>query len=149
MASMIPNIAKGAWAEWGALSLANDAFTWALWSGAEGDATIKDADSVAALEALSSLAEVTAGWYSRQTATGVTVTVDDTNDRVDMDANDPSFSPTTAVALTRISCSYDRDTTGGTDSAITPAFVDDFALTTATSGTLGYTIPTGGFNRAA
>jgi hypothetical protein len=148
MASMIPNIAKGRFARDAALPLANDQLYWVLWTGAETDANIRDSDHLAAMEALA-LAEVTAGWYSRQVASGVTVTVDDTNDRVDVDANDPSWSPTTAVATTRISLHYEPDTTAPSDSNKLPIFVDDFAMTTPTSGTIGYTVAAAGFARAA
>jgi hypothetical protein len=68
------------------------------------------------------------------------VTVDDTNNRVDVDEADPSWSPTTAQALTRIGLFYDPDTTTGTDADLIPLFIDDFALTTATSGTLTYNV---------
>lgn len=148
MAALIPNIAKGRVAELGALAAANDAFVWVLFSGSETDANVRDAATLTALIA-TSLNEATFTGYSRQTATGVTVTVDNTNDRVDIDCADPSWSPTSAEALTRIALCYDYDTTGGTDASIVPVFVDDFALTTATSGTLGYTVAAAGFARAS
>lgn len=148
MAALIPNIAKGKFAQYAELGLANDALVWVLFSGSETDDNIRNADTLAALEA-TSLAEATFTGYARVTATSVTVTVDDANDRVDVDAADPSWSPTSAQALTRIALCVDLDTTGGTDANIIPIFVDDFALTTATSGTLTYTVASGGFARAA
>jgi hypothetical protein len=93
--------------------------------------------------------EATFTGYARVTATGVTVTVDDTNNRVDVDVADPSWNPTTAEALTRILLCYDPDTTGGTDADLVPVFVDDFALTTATNGTLSYIVAASGFGRAS
>ena len=51
--------------------------------------------------------------------------------------------------LTRIAAVYDGDTGAGTDANIVPIFVDDFAFTTPTSGTIGYTVASGGFARAA
>lgn len=148
MAALIPNIAKGAFAYYATLPAASDAIIWVVWSGTETDANVRDADTVAALEALS-LNEATFTGYARVTASGVTVTVDDTNDRVDVDANDPQWSPTSAQAITRISAHYDADTGAGTDANTIPLFVDDFALTTATSGTLTYQVATGGFARAS
>lgn len=148
MAALIPNIAKGKVAYYAGLPAANDALIWVLFSGTETDANLRDADTLTAIIALA-VDEATFTGYSRQTATSVTVTVDDTNDRTDVDTADPSWSPTTAQALTRIGCFYDPDTTGGTDADMIPLFIDDFALTTATSGTLTYTVASGGFFRAS
>ena len=148
MAALIPNIAKGKFAYYAGLPATNDALVWVLFSGTETDDNIRDADTLTALIA-TSLNEATFTGYARVTATSVTVTVDDTNNRVDVDAADPSWSPTSAEALTRIALCYDPDTTGGTDADLIPLFVDDFAITTATSGTLGYTVASGGFARAS
>jgi hypothetical protein len=148
MAALIPNIAKGKLAYYAGLPAANDALIWVVFSGTETDDNVRDVDTLTALIA-TALNEATFTGYSRQTATGVTVTVDDTNNWVDLDAADPVWSPTSAQAITRIALCYDPDTTGGTDADIIPLFVDDFALTTATSGTLTYTVASGGFARAS
>jgi len=148
MAVLIPNIAKGKFAYYAGLPAANDALIWVLFSGTETDANIRDVDHLTALIA-TSLNEATFTGYARVTGSSVVVTVDDTNDRVDVDLADPSWSPTTAEALTRIALCYDPDTTGGTDSDIIPLFVDDFALTTATSGTLTYQVNASGVARAS
>lgn len=148
MAALIPNIAKGKLAYYAGLPAANDALVWVLFSGTETDDNLRDADTLAAIVALA-VDEATFTGYARVTATGVTVTVDDTNNRVDIDAADPSWSPTSDQALTRIALCYDPDTTAGTDADLIPLFIDDFALTTATSGTLGYTVAAAGFARAA
>lgn len=148
MPALIPNIAKGSLMYYGGLPAASDAIVWVLFTGTETDANIRDAATLTALIA-TTLNEATFTGYSRQTATSVTVTVDNTNDRVDLDAADPSWSPTSAEALTRIAACYDGDTGAGTDANIIPLFVDDFALTTPTSGTVSYTVATGGFARAS
>lgn len=148
MSALVANISKGKFAYYAGLPAANDALIWVLFSGTETDNNIRDADHLTAVIA-TSLDEATFTGYSRQTATAVTVTVDDTNDRVDVDCADPSWSPTTAQALTRIGLFYDPDTTGGTDADLIPLFVDDFALTTPTSGTVSYTVASSGFARAA
>jgi hypothetical protein len=148
MAALIFNAAKGKFAQWATHPLTNDALIWVLMTGAETDANVRDAATLTALIALA-VDEATFTGYSRQTATSVTVTVDNVNDRVDVTAANPSWSPTTAQALTRICLVYDNDTTSGTDTNIIPVFIDDFALTTATSGTLGYTVASPGFARAA
>lgn len=119
-----------------------------LFTGTEADDNLRDADTLTAIIA-TALNEATFAGYARVTAAGVTVTVDDTNNRTDVDANDPSWSPTAAEALTRIGLFYDPDTTGGTDADLIPLFIDDFALTTPTSGTVTYAVASGGFGRAA
>lgn len=148
MAALIPNIAKGKFARYADLPNANDALIWVLFTGSETDANIRDADTLTAVIALA-VNEATFAGYARVTATGVTVTIDDTNDRVDVDCADPTFSPTAAEALTRIGLFYDPDTTGGTDADLVPLFVDDFALTTPTSGSVVYQVNSAGFGRAS
>lgn len=148
MTQLIPNMAKGKFAYYATLPAANDALIWVVFSGTETDDNIRDADHLTAVIA-TSLDEATFTGYGRVTASGVTVTVDDTNNRVDVDVADPSWSPTSAQAITRIGLFYDPDTTTGTDSDLVPVFVDDMALTTATSGTLTYTVASSGFGRAS
>lgn len=148
MAAQLLNIAKGRFARYADLPDTNDALIWTVFSGTETDANIRDVATLTALIG-TSLDEATFSGYSRQTATSVIVTVDNTNDRTDVDAADPSWSPTSAQAITRIALCWDQDTTGGTDANIVPLFVDDFALTTPTSGTVGYTVAASGFGRAA
>lgn len=148
MAALIFNIAKGKFARYAMLPESADAIIWVLFSGSETDANVRDVDDLTALIA-TALNEATFAGYSRQTATGVTVTVDDTNDRVDVDTADPTFSPTSAEALTRIAAVYDGDTGAGTDANIIPLFIDDFALTTPTSGSVVYQVNAAGFARAS
>lgn len=148
MPAQILNIVKGRFVHHATLPLANDAIVWVLFSGTETDANILDTDTLTTLIALA-VDEATFTGYSRQTATGTVVTVDDTNNRADVTSANPSWSPTSAQALTRIAACYDDDTTVGTDANILPLFVDDFALTTPTSGTTGYTVNAAGWGRAA
>lgn len=149
MAALIPNIAKGKVSYYAGLPAANDAFIWVLFSGTETDDNLRDADTLAAVEALST-AEATFTGYARVTATGVTPAVDDTNNWFTVDiTTDPSWSPTTAQALTRIGLFYDPDTTTGTDADLIPMFIDDFALTTPTTGTVTYLVASGGFFKAS
>lgn len=150
MAAKITNIAKGRFVHFATLPAANDALIWALLvaAGLEADNTLIDYDDLAAMLAAAN-DEATFGGYARQTATGVVVTVDDTNERVDVDAADPSFTPTSAQALGKIVLAYDPDTTTGTDSTVVPQFVDDYVLSTPTSGTTNYVVATAGFGRAS
>ncbi|RMF51898.1 MAG: hypothetical protein D6746_17195, partial [Bacteroidetes bacterium] len=92
--------------------------------------------------------EATFTGYSRQTLTGVTVTVDTVNNRVDVDCADPSWSPTSAESLVKIIFCYDPDTNTGTDADLVPLFHDDFVVTTPTSGTVTYQVAAGGWGRA-
>lgn len=150
MAAIIPNIAKGKLAYYATLPAANDALIWVLFqsSGLEADSALLDFDTLTATVA-GTTNEATFTGYARVTASSVTVTVDDANDRVDIDAADPSWSPTSAQALGKIGLFYDPDTTGGTDADLIPLFFDDFVATTPTSGTVTYTVAAAGFARAA
>lgn len=148
MAALIPNIAKGRVAELCLLGAANDSLFWVLLRNAETDANIRDAASLAALIALA-VDEATFAGYARVPAAGVLVTPDNVNDRQAVDANDPTWNPTAAQALTRIVLCYDYTTLAGTDADVIPLFVDDFATTTNTSGVLSYVVAAGGFFRAS
>jgi hypothetical protein len=149
MAAITFNKSLGASAYYAGLPAANDSLIAVLLAsaGLVSDATLRDYDDLAAILAGAS-DEATFTGYSRQTLTGVTVTVDDTNDRVDIDCGDPQWSPTTAQALGKIVICYKPDT-GSADSAIIPLFADDFVVTTPTSGTVTYQVASSGFLRAA
>lgn len=144
MAAFVFNIAKGRVAHYGTLPATNDALIAVLLSVAEADDALNNYDDLAALLAGTS-DEATFTGYSRQTLTGVTVTVNDTTNTVSVDADNVTWSPTSAQALVRILICYDPDTTGGTDSSIIPLVADDFAITTPTSGTVTYNVNAAGF----
>lgn len=150
MSAFIFNIAKGKFARYAMLPETNDALIALVLvsSGLESDATLRDYDDVSTILAASN-DEATFTGYARVTLSGVTVTVDDTNDRVDVTCTNPSFSPTTAQALGAILIAYDNDTTAGTDTSLVPIFKDDFALTTPTSGSVTYQVNASGFARAS
>jgi hypothetical protein len=142
------NISKGKWAYYCSLPAANDAVVALLLkaSGLEADATLQDYDTVSAILAASNDEETATG-YARVTLSSVTSVVDDTNNRVDADCADPSFTTSTALASGKIIFGYDGDTTGGTDANIEPIFADDFVV--AVTGTATYQVASGGFARAA
>lgn len=148
MGALVPNIAKGKFAYYAGLPAANDAILWVLLkaSGLEADATLRDYATLSAVLAASNDEETATG-YSRQTATSVTVTVDNANDRVDVDCADPSFTTTTALAAGKIVAVYDPDTTTGTDADLIPLFYDDFVV--AMTGTVTYQVASSGFARAS
>lgn len=149
MGALIPNIAKGKFARYADLPAASDLLKWVVFTGAATDATLRDVATLAAAIALADLDEATFTGYSRQTAVGAAATVDNTNDWMLVDVTtDPSWSPTSAQAITRIGLFYDPDGTN-TAASMVPIFFDDFAMTTPTSGTITYAVASGGFGKAA
>jgi hypothetical protein len=140
MADFVFNIAKGRVAEFyyriDNNDPANSAFIVALVasSGVESDATLKDKDDFSALVSGATDFATNTG-ASRKTLTDADLSAfapDDTNDRVDLDIPDQTW---TAVAndgtgaISDIAIGYDSDTTGGTDSGIVPCTFHDFSVT--------------------
>ena len=158
MASFVFNAAKGKIAEYAARVEANDptnsAFVVVLLAstGLESAATLKDLDTLTAVVA-GTTNEATNTGYSRKTlANGsLTITVDDSNDRVDVDFADQTW---TAVAndgtgaIGALLVCYDSDTTAGTDANIVPLTYHDFSLTPDGSDITAQ-LPSGGFFRAS
>jgi len=137
MADFVYNQAKGKVAGWAdqinTNSPTNSAFIVEAINTSATDATLKDLDSFAAIESDANTAEVTNSGYARKTitdASGMTVTIDDTNDRVDVDIADQTWTAVgSGTAWTDLVIGYDSDTTAGTDSNIIPATQHDFAIT--------------------
>lgn len=101
-------------------------------AGADTDATMKDRDELGAL--LGGTAnEVTNTNYARKTLTDSDISAfapDDTNDRVDLDIPDQTWTAVGAgTAWTDLLVCYDPDSTGGADTAIIPLTLHDFAVT--------------------
>lgn len=128
MADFVFNIAKGRIAYYASLPAANDALVMIPIeaTGVEADATLLDYDTVQALLAAANNEQSTMG---RKTLSGVTVTVDDTNNRVNIDADDVTWSAATGNAISDVLICYDPDTTGGDDSTLVPLSWHDFAIT--------------------
>lgn len=146
-APLVMNVAKGAVAYYGRLLATNDALIAIPLelTGIESDDTLQDYDTVAALLAGATNEQTTMG---RKTMTGVTVTVDDTNNRVDVDAADVTWTAATGNDTSRILLAYDPDTTGGTDSDLIPLFLDVFT-TDPQGGDITYQVAASGFFRAS
>lgn len=115
---------------------ANSVLVWSLWNITASDATERDLDDLAAIEASGTNAELTSGTnanYARKVldnTSGITVTYDDTNDRTDLDCADQTWTALGAgTAITAAISGYDSDSTGGADSAILPVTQHDFAIT--------------------
>lgn len=157
MADFIYNIAKGRFVEFYHRVDNNDPANSALIimilaaSGIETDAVLKDKDDFAAVVS-GATNEVTNSGYARKTLTDSDLTAwapDDTNDRVDLDIPDQTW---TAVAAgdgwNDLVTGFDSDTTGGSDSNIVPISQHDFAVTPDGSDITAQ-IAAAGFARAA
>ena len=101
-------------------------------TGIEADATLKDYDTLAALLAGTSNEQGTMGRKYIQ-ASDLTLTVDDTNDRLDVDAADVAWTGATGNEISALVICYipDGNATGGVsaDSAVIPLTKHDFVVT--------------------
>lgn len=121
------------------------------WVSSDTDDAVRDADSVSALEALGSTAEATNSGYSRIVLDDTDIVAfapDDTNNRVDLDIPDQTFTSVSAGDnWTDLGIAYDSDSTGGTDADIVPMTWHDFAVTPDGNDIVAQ-IATAGFFRA-
>lgn len=124
------NIAKGSVAYYASLPAASDSLIAVLLksSGLEGDTTLADYDTLSALLAGAN-DEASDASYSRKALTSVTVTVDDTNDRVDLDCADITWSALAGAAIAKLVICYDGNTGSGTDADIIPLTYHSFDVT--------------------
>jgi hypothetical protein len=137
VADFVFNIAKGRVAELYNRVQTNDGANSALIivvidANGDTDGTMVDRDTLSAL--LGGTAnEVTNTNYARKVLTDSDLGAfapDDTNDRVDLDIPDQTWSGVAAGdAWTDLIVCYDPDTTGGDDTAIVPLTLHDFAVT--------------------
>ena len=144
---LILNVAKGAFAHYATLPAANDAIVIVPLeaTGLVSDATMRDYDTLDAILAGATNEQTTLG---RKTAGSVTRTIDDTNDRVDVDCADIMWTAGAGNAVGALIFCYDPDTTGGTDADIVPISKHDFAVTPDGSD-LTAQIAAAGFARAS
>ena len=147
MADLIFNIAKGKIAQLASLPAANDALIAVPLetTGIESDAILRDYDNLSVLLAAASNEQTTMG---RKTLASVTVTVDDTNDRVDVDAADVVWSAASGNAISALVICYDPDTTAGTDADLVPLVKLAFVATPA-GGDITCQFNAAGFARAS
>lgn len=124
MADLVFNLVKGAVAE--IIRDGANIQICVIDAGATTDATYRDHDTLAAVIAAST--ERTAnGWARKTIANGsITLTVDDTNDRVDADIADQTWTAVTSGASTDLVVAEDL---GGADSGDRPLTLHDFAIT--------------------
>lgn len=137
MADFVFNIALGRVAELANRVDQNDptnsAFIIAVIDTSATDATLKDLDTLALVLADANTAEVTNTNYARKTLTDTDIAAlspDDTNDRMEIDFADQTFSSIAAGdSWTDLLVCYDGDTGAGTDANIIPMTQHDFAVT--------------------
>ena len=121
-------------------------------SGVESDAVLKDMDTLAAVVA-GATNEATNTGYARKVLTDADLTAfapDDTNNRVDLDIPDQTWTGLAndgTGAISDFLTNYDSDTTGGADTAIVPMTMHDFAVTPDGSDVTAQ-IASAGFYRA-
>lgn len=127
MSDLVLNIAKGAVAEKVRDSAAG-LLVLLLKTGGEADAAIRDRDTVA--DVLVGSTEADATGYARKTGLTGTVTVDDTNDRVDVSVPNQTWTGLGGVAnntLARVLTAYQD---AANDAGRLPLTAHDFAVTT-------------------
>ncbi|MEV0441791.1 hypothetical protein AB0I84_35185 [Streptomyces spectabilis] len=128
MANLTYNIALGRVASLAALGAANDALILVPLeaSGLVADSTMRDYDTLADLLAGASNEQTSLG---RKTLASVTVTINDTNDRVEVDAADVTWTAPTGTPVGAVVIGYVPDTTSPSDAAIIPLTKHDLAWT--------------------
>ncbi|MFD4596693.1 hypothetical protein ACFWPQ_01545 [Streptomyces sp. NPDC058464] len=145
MANIVFNIALGKLAYYAGLPAANDSLVLIALesSGLETDAVLRDKHDFAAVVAGTTNEQTT---VTRKTLASVTVTVDDTNDRVALDAADVVWTAPTGNAIGALVIGYIPDTTTPSDSAIIPLTKHD--LTWSPDGN-NFTLSIADFFRAS
>lgn len=128
MADFVFNIAKGRVRSYADLSAASDALVFVPIeaTGVEADDTLNNYDDLGALLGAANNEQTTMG---RKSVTSATITVDDTNNRVDIDVADQTWTAATGNAVSDLLICYDGDTGAGTDSNIVPLTCHDFSVT--------------------
>lgn len=128
MADFVFNLSKGKVGYYATLPAANDAIIMVPIesSGVETDAVLRDKDSLSDVLSGATNEQTTMG---RKTLASVTVTIDDSNDRVDVDSADPVWTAASGNAISDVSTYYDPDTTTGTDADLIPLTWHDFSVT--------------------
>ena len=140
MANFVFNRSKGRVAEFAERVNANDptnsVFLVALVaaSGIESDATLLDKDDFTALVSGTTdfSTNTNGGRKTIDQTGGITVTYDDTNDRVDVDIPDQTWTALAndgTGAVGDVVTGYDSDSTAGTDANVLPMTFHDFAIT--------------------
>ena len=145
MANGVFNISKGAFVEKFRDGASNGILM--LLKVAQADGTLIDHDTVAAmLAAANTEADFTN--YARKTGITGTITVDDVNDRVDVDAVDQSWASAGGASNNNLVKAIFAYQESAADSGRIPTTHHDFVVMT-TGGTLSAELNAAGFARAA
>ena len=124
MADFVFNIAKGAVAE-KIRDDDNDVLVL-LVTVMEADSAAKDHNNLSVFLGAAGTTEKADGGYARKSPLTGVVTVDDTNDRVDVDIPDQTWSAMTATAVTDLIVAYEE---AAADTTRIPLTAHDFAVT--------------------
>lgn len=142
MADGVFNISKGAAAEKFRDAAANGIVL--LLKANETEADLIDHDDLAALIGAAGNTEAAFTGYARKTGLTGTITVDDTNDRVDVDMPDQTWTPSTSETMVKLIVAYEE---APADATRIPLTHHDFPLTTDSEFTAQFAAS--GFYRAA
>lgn len=123
MADLVFNIAKGAAVEKVRDGAAN--LLMLLLIAADTDDAMRDTDTVTALLATGAN-EATDGSYARKTGITGTITVDDTNNRVDIDCPDQTWTALAGAAILDLVIAYEE---AAADATRIPLTLHDFPVT--------------------
>jgi hypothetical protein len=155
MADLIHNIAKGRGVELARRSNAgadaSGALRISVWNSTDTDDAIRDADTVAAIEALAATIErtpvSTPPWGARKIVqdAGITLTLDDSANEYRVDIADQTWTAVPAANnSTDLGSSYDTSGTDA-DSVLLPMSWHDFVVTTDGSDVTAVVAATGLF----
>lgn len=144
MALMTFNVALGKIAHYASLPGLNDGLVLipVEASGLETDAVLRDKDTFADVVSGTTNEQTMAG---RKPLSGVSVTVDDTNDRVTISASPVTWTAPTGNPVGAFVLCYDPDTTTGTDADLIPMTKHD---TTWSPDGIAFTLTMADFFRA-
>lgn len=136
MANIVFNISKGRGVEFYNRVKSNDPANSAFilvpieTAGLEADATLIDADTLAAVLAGATNEQTTMG---RKVLTDADLAAlpapDDANDRYDVSLPTTTWVGATGNPISKLLLAYDSDTTAGTDTNIIPVLMFDFVMT--------------------
>jgi hypothetical protein len=137
MSNVVFNIAKGRVAELFNRVKLNDPANSAIIvipvaRGAATDASLIDTATVTAALAVSGMAELTTGGWSRKTLDDTllgSLTVDNVNDRMPATIPALTWATVTTGTATDLLFAYDNDTTAGTDANLVPLVICAFPIT--------------------
>ncbi len=142
MTDLVFTISKGAFVEKFRDGAANGLIL--LLIAADTDDAMRDTDTVTALLATAAN-EATDGSYARKTGLTGTITVDDTNNRVDVDIPDQTWSALAGATITDLVIAYEE---AAADTTRIPLTLHDFAVVPDSSDVVAV-VNASGFARAA